>query len=251
MEENILPVSPLADTAIVLVNPKYPENIGATARIGFNFGVGKLIVVGGRNYDLDSMLKMATHKAAHLIHNLEHHEHLSKALAPYHFVVGTTARTGKRRILKETPKAVMEEVVKLMPGHKTALLFGPENTGLTNEELNLCQFFTTIPTAAFSSLNLAQAVAIHCYELYSQAITVSTPVIGPSEYATSFEIENMYGHIDQALTATEIINDTNRTFWIRSIRQFLSRVKLRKKETSIIRTICRKLLYDHSPDIAD
>ena len=62
----------LADCGIILVHPKFPENIGATARIAFNFGISRLIVVSSEPYDEERMLKMATHKASHLIHDMQY-----------------------------------------------------------------------------------------------------------------------------------------------------------------------------------
>ena len=124
-------------------------------------------------------------------------------------------------------------------------MYGPENTGLTNAELDLCQFTSTIPTADFSSLNLAQAVAIHCYELAMAITSAATPPLPESDFANSFELEGMYEHIEQALATTTYLDHNNTTYWMRNIRQFLSRVRLKKKEASMIRGICRKFLWHY------
>ena len=124
-------------------------------------------------------------------------------------------------------------------------MFGPENTGLTNAELDLCQYTSTIPTADFSSLNLAQAVAIHCYELVMAITSAHTQPLPDSDFANSFELEGMYGHIEQALTTTTYLDHDNTSYWMRNIRQFLSRVRIKKKEASMIRGICRKFLWHY------
>jgi tRNA/rRNA methyltransferase len=240
------PLTTLPGSGIILVGPKYPENIGASARIALNFGIENLIVVTDREPDQERMLKMATHKAAHLIHNLQIFTRTKEAAQPYQFIVGTTARQGKHRVLEQTPHEVMAELAPLVRANRVALMFGPENSGLTNEDLDLCQFTSTIPTADFSSLNLAQAVAVHCYELYMAVHQVTTPV-NESDFANSYDLEGMYDHIEQVLTRTTFIRHTNKTYWMRNIRQFLGRIRIKKKEASLIRGACRKFLwYDES-----
>jgi tRNA/rRNA methyltransferase len=236
------PVNTLPGTGIILVRPKYPENIGASARIACNFGIEQLSVVADEPPDQARMLKMATHKAARLIHDLRFVATTGEAAAPYHFIVGTTARRGKHRVLENTPDQVMAELAPLIAGHRVALMFGPENSGLTNEDLDFCQFTSTIPTADFSSLNLAQAVAIHCYEL-SRAVNQAEKPDKESIYANSHDLEGMYEHIEEALSRITFIRHTNRTYWMRNIRQFLSRTRIKKKEASLIRGVCRKFLW--------
>jgi len=235
-------ITTLPGSGIILVRPKYPENIGASARIACNFGIEQLIVVDEKQPDLARMLKMATHKAAPLIHNLRLCPDSRTAAEPFHFIVGTTARQGRHRVLEQTPPEVMAELAPLAATSRVALMFGPENSGLTNEDLDLCQFTSTIPTADFSSLNLAQAVAIHCYELYMALHKVSSEV-KESDFANSYDLEGMYDHIEQVLTRTTFIRHTNKTYWMRNIRQFLSRIRIKKKEASLIRGACRKFLW--------
>lgn len=233
----------LQGSAIILVRPKYPENIGAAARIALNFGIGQIIVVRNEAPESERMLKMATHKAADLIHNMKHVQETAEAAAPFQFIVGTTARQGRHRILEKTPHEVMAEVAPLARNNRIALMFGPENSGLTNSELDLCQFMSTIPTADFSSLNLAQAVGIHCYELSMAITAAATRPLPDSDFANSFELEGMYEHIEQALTTTTYLDEYNTSYLMRNIRQFLSRVRVKKKEATMIRGICRKFLW--------
>jgi len=236
------PITTIPGSGIILVDPKYPENIGASARIACNFGIEQLIVIAKKRPDEERMLKMATHKAAHLIHRLQLFEKTREAAQPYHFIVGTTARQGRHRVLEQTPHEVMTDLAPLAPGSRIALMFGPENSGLTNEDLDLCQFTSTIPTVDFSSLNLAQAVAIHCYEL-SMALRQVHSTVRESDFANSYDLEGMYEHIEQVLTTTTFIRHTNKTYWMRNIRQFLSRIRIKKKEASLIRGTCRKFLW--------
>lgn len=239
----------LGQTGIILVGPKFPENIGASARIASNFGISQLIVVTDETFDQERMLKMATHKAAHLVREMRVCRTTAEAAAPFHFLVGTTARQGRHRPQDQTPREVMAEIVPLLAGNQIGLMFGPEDAGLSNEDLDLCQFASTIPTAGFSSLNLAQAVAIHCYELYTAVNTHPFAGIPKSEFANSQDVEGMYEHIEEALTTVTFLHDTNRVYWMRNIRQFLGRVRLKKKEASMIRGICRKLLWHNRREL--
>jgi tRNA/rRNA methyltransferase len=251
MPDNRLPDGQLPGTAIILIHPRYPENIGASARIALNFGISQLIVVTDEPPDGERMLKMATHKAAHLIHDMIICHDAAEAAATFQFIVGTTARQGRQRILEKTPREVMSELAPLVGGNRVALLFGPENTGLTNSELDLCQFTSTIPTADFSSLNLAQAVGIHCYELAMAVRHPSSPQVRETDFANSHQLEGMYHHIEEVLTTTSYLADYNRTYWMRSIRQFLNRVRVTKKEASTIRGVCRKFIWHHAAQCRD
>jgi len=243
------PSDGLGQIGIILVGPKYPENIGASARIASNFGINELIVVSEEDFEQERMLKMATHKAAHLIRKMRVCRTTAEAAAPFHLIVGTTARQGRHRPQDQTPREVMAEIVPLLAGNRIALMFGPESTGLSNEDLDFCQFASTIPTAGFSSLNLAQAVAIHCYELYTALHTHPFAAVPKSEFANSFDLEGMYEHIEEALSEITFLHGTNRIYWMRNIRQFLGRVRLKKKEASMIRGICRKLLWHNRQDL--
>ncbi len=235
---------PLHSTGIILVRPRYPENIGAAARIAYNFSIPQITVVCDTVPDQERMLKMATHKAAHLIREMNIFQDTRDAVAPYNFLIGTTARQGKNRLREKTPREVLTNIAPLHFTHKIGLMFGPESTGLTNYDLNFCQFTSTVPTADFSSLNLAQAVGIHCYELYTAVLEISSsqPTASPN-YANSFEIQGMYDHIEQVLTEITFLKDQKHAYWMRNIRQFLGRVHLKKKEASIIRGICRKFIW--------
>ena len=156
----------LDNIGIVLLHPKYPENIGSVARAAWNMGITNISVVRSEYPDHARMAKLATHNAAHLLDQMTIHENLGDALAPFSQVIGTTARRGRQRIPAKPPRKIMENILPLLPKNRVAFLFGPEDCGLSNEALSYCQQTSAIPTADFSSLNLAQAVSIHCYEIF-------------------------------------------------------------------------------------
>lgn len=234
-----------ANVAIVLMEPKYPENIGAVARSAMNMGLSRLIIVRDEPPEQEKMLKMATHKAAHLIEKMELHDDLASALAPFSYVIGTTARLGGLRQQILTPRDLPEKVYPLLQENQVALLFGPEHRGLTNDDLKYCQMVTSIPTADFSSLNLAQAVAIHCYELFSGIMrfgreenTAFSPKI-----AGTHELEGMYEHVALMLQEVGFLKNEKSDYWMHNIRHFFGRIGLRAKEVRIIRGFCRQFLW--------
>lgn len=232
----------LDNAAIVLLAPKYPENIGAAARVAMNMGISRLVVVRDEEPDQEKMLKMATHVAAQIIETMELHPSLEQALAPFSWVVGTTARCGRKRRIENTPRKMADTLLPLLPKNRIALLFGPEHRGLTNDDLKYCQLTVTIPTADFSSLNLAQAVAILCYELY--CATLAGGHVRPApKLAATHELEGMYLHMEQLLNTIGFLKTEDSTYWMRNIRRFLGRIGLRAKEARMIRGFCRQFLW--------
>ncbi len=233
----------LDNIAIVLMEPKYPENIGAAARCAMNMGISRLIIVRNQEPDREKMLKMSTHKAAHLIKQMEQFNSLEEALAPFSHVVGTTAREGRKRKIENSPRHMLDTILPLLENNKIALLFGPEHRGLTNDDLKYCQTTVTIPTADFSSLNLAQAVAIICYEIYWGVMYSGKSRQSGPKLADSYELEGMYEHVEEMLNRIGFLNTNDSTYWMRNIRHFLGRVGLRAKEARIIRGFCRQFLW--------
>jgi tRNA/rRNA methyltransferase len=243
------PVSDLlSHLAVVLIRPKFPENIGAAARVACNMGIERLIVVrdehaGGKPFDHEAMAKLATHKAASLLETMLVYDHLAEAVAPFSLVIGTTARHGRQRVLERSPRQIVHQVLGDLPENDVAILFGPEDAGLTNDDLKYCQLLSTIPTAGFSSLNLAQAVAIHCYEFF-YALAYEPRAIEPRpRLADSYELEGMYAHVEEALVRIDFLQENNDAYWMNNIRQFFNRMRLGKKDAKIIRGICRQFIW--------
>jgi len=233
----------LDNIAIVLMEPKYSENIGAAARCAMNMGISRLIIIREDPPDQEKMLKMATHKAAHLIEQLQHYDNLAEALAPFSHVVGTTARQGRKRKIENSPRYMLDTILPLLATNEVAVLFGPEHRGLTNDDLKYCQTTVTIPTADFSSLNLAQAVAILCYELFWGVMFSDRGLKGGPKLASTRELEGMYEHVETVLNTIGFLNTNDSTYWMRNIRHFLGRIGLRAKEARIIRGFCRQFLW--------
>lgn len=235
----MIPGVNLSNVTIVLQGPRYPENIGAAARAMRNMGIEQLRVVNPENYDLPRVLKLATHAAADVVAQMTRHETLEAALADLQWVVGTTARLGGERRTVLTPPVVAEKLISISRKNQVGILFGPEDRGLTNEDLRLCHALVNIPTADFSSLNLAQAVMVMCYALRS-ANSPAGPEPTP-RLASRLELDGMYEQVKELLVRINYIQPENPDYWMNKMRHFFSRIQIRAGEVSIIRGICRQV----------
>jgi tRNA/rRNA methyltransferase len=138
-----------------------------------------------------------------------------------------------------------EELIALSKENKIALLFGPEDTGLTNDDLRFCQMVVTIPTVAFKSLNLSHAVMILCYELLLARL--DDEVKFQPKLASARELELMFTQLKATLQAIGFLNPENPDYWMMHIRRLLARTTLMAREVKIIRGICRQIEWygDH------
>lgn len=232
-------MSPDAIT-IVLNRPKFPGNIGSVARCAMNMGIGKIIVVGNPELDREEMKTMSTHVAAHIVDGIRYFDNLDEAVAEFHYVVGTSGRLGKARGPVVSPREMAQHLQEIAQENNIALLFGPEDAGLSNDELRFCHLVVRIPTSAqFKSINLSHAVMILCYEIF--VAQPDRPGGFTPRLATSVELEGMYDQLEGLLSRIGYLNPQNPEYWMMHIRRFLARVKLCSKEVKIIRGVCRKL----------
>lgn len=229
----------MKNVAIVLHDSRVPENIGAAARAAANMGVGQLILSAPRNFDMERVLKVATHSASGLVEAMTVCNTLPEALGAFNWIVGTTARLGGTRRVNSSPADLATKLIPISSENRVAVLFGPEDRGLTNENLRLCHDLVNIPTAGFSSLNLAQAVMVMCYELFKAR--TKAPEFHIPRLACRYELENMYEELEDTFTRIHYINHENPEHRLDKARSFLSRYQLRAREVSIIRGLCRQV----------
>ncbi|MFZ7126276.1 MAG: RNA methyltransferase [Desulfobacterales bacterium] len=229
----------LEHVRIVLHRPRFPENIGSAARAMRNMGIGRLCVVEPEVLDPDRIRMMATHAASEVVDRIERFDTLSAALSDCSFVVGTTARVGGERQVTLSPRVMAAELAGISQDNEVAVVFGPEDRGLANEDIRLCHKLVTIPTADFSSLNLAQAVMVICHELFNAAVCPSHPF--SPRLATRHELDGMYDQLRDILVRISYINPENPDYWLNRLRHFFTRIGLRARDVSIIRGICRQV----------
>ena len=228
--------------SIVLYKPKYAGNIGSIARAAKNMGINSIIVVGNAVFDHEEMQQRSTHLASDVLDSIQYFASIEEALGSFNYIVGTTARLGKARGPFIAPRAGASDIADISQKNKVALLFGPEDTGLANDQLRLCHAVVTIPTSReFTSLNLSQAVMILCYEIFIASSSATESSAATPKLALSSEQEGMYGQIKTLLADIEFLNPENPDYWMMHLRRFFARSGLLSREVKIIRGICRQL----------
>ena len=230
--------------AIILVRPQLGENIGACARIMCNFNVEDLRIVSPRDgWPNEKALEMAKH-ASHIIEHATIYDTLQDALHDIHLLYATTVRP--RYMVKPvmTPKKAIETIYA-HPDTKSALLFGPERSGLSNDEITLANAIITIPVGSqYASLNLAQAVAILTYEYFAFTTSSSddTLPLGISQLATRSELAGLLEHLEKALDQTGFFYvPEKREHMVRNIRNIFSRSPLTDQDIRTLHGIIRSL----------
>ncbi|MGL1863225.1 MAG: RNA methyltransferase [Pseudodesulfovibrio sp.] len=237
----------LDDLAVILFRPKYPENIGSTARACLNMGVTNLIIVDPLNFDMDKAIPLATASARHVLENARVVETLAEAIEGFTAVYGTTARTGGWRKGVKTPETLAVSVgERLRAGGRVAIVFGPENIGLTNEETSICTGLLTIPTSGEkTSLNLSQAVVIVLYECFKKSLdTPFVPGGPPDERPTTVtEHEILFNNLQDTLLVIDYLKDKSADYWMLPVRRLFAKIDLRRNEFNILMGICRQIQW--------
>jgi len=150
---------------IILVRPQLSENIGMTARVMDNFGLSKLSIVNPRDGWPNKKAESAAKHAEKIINKAKIYNRVGKAILNYDLVIATSNR--KRFLTKKSYNNFNILKKKIREFKNVAILFGPENSGLSNQDLRLANFIFTIPTAHLNkSLNLSHSVSIMSYELF-------------------------------------------------------------------------------------
>ncbi|MFH1588253.1 MAG: RNA methyltransferase [Candidatus Diapherotrites archaeon] len=154
---------------IVLSEPEYSGNIGFTARAMKNFGANELALVNPKAEHLNGEAKSRAMNAKEILLNAEKHKSISLAVKGTDIAVAFTARLSKRKGLKRTTQSLQEFAEQYADSDsKISLVFGNEKNGLTNEQLDECDFFVTIPTSReYRAMNLSHSVAVVLYALNS------------------------------------------------------------------------------------
>ena len=228
----------LNSISILLVRPRYHENIGSVARAMKNMGLNRLVVVDGSSPLHRDAYKLAS-GAEDILERAEEFPSLREAISEMAYVVGSTSRAGKERSPLLTPKNVAEKLIPISEENSIALVFGSEKEGLTNEELSLCHLYVRIPSVeSFPSLNLAQAVMVLCYELF-QSSTTNQKETGP--LASSDHLERMFAHMERTLLAIEFLDAKQPERIMRVLRKIFGRSQMDEREVQIFQGIWSKI----------
>lgn len=237
------PPAPLDNVSVVLVEPRYGGNLGAVARVMGNFGLERLILVNPAPGILaDARLEPMARKAADLARSAHVVGDLREALADVELALGFTTRLGRRRRdgydLRQAVAALREEA----PRARIAAVFGREDAGLSNAELEACQWLVRIPTRReFSSLNLAQAVGLFAYELAAGNPGSQAPGPRSRTPASGAELEGMYGHFERVLGEIGFFEEESPARMMNELRRILSRRLPDPRDVRILRGILSRV----------
>lgn len=241
---------------VVLVDTSHPGNIGAVARAMWTMGLDRLTLVRPKRFPCAEATARAAGADA-----LLYHAHvcgsLDEALADCTWVVGTTVRNRHLELPRLAPREFAARAVEEAGQGRVALVFGREQTGLSNEELDRCQAVTSIATnPRFSSLNVAAAVQIFAYELrLALAGQGGAPpaVAGDdaAEAVSAAEMEGLYAHLEQTLTEIGYHDPRSPKLLMRRLRQLYGRARIDRAELNILRGILaatrRAAVHDRDP----
>lgn len=232
---------------IVLVETTHPGNIGACARAMLNMGVTRLALVNPQ-CALDEVAYARASGALEVLDQAVIVPDLAAAIAESAAVIGTSARDRSLEWPQLQPRELQQVFAPLADAEIVSIVFGRESTGLTNAELELCQYRLHIPcNPDFSSLNVAAAVQVITYE-WQQWCLSQAPAIKQADYrkaadrpAHSADLEHFFAHLEQSLLDSGFLDASNPRLMMRRLRRLFMRAAMNRNEVNILRGILTAL----------
>ena len=231
-------MKPFPKIRIVMVETSHPGNIGAAARAMKNMCLERLYLVTPRRFPDEEATARAS-RADDILEAATVCDTLQQALAGCSMVFGASARS-----LRSLPwpqldaRATAELVAQQGTETEVALVFGREHSGLTNEELGLCNYLLHIPTnEEFSSLNVAAAIQVVSYELMmARSGAWQAPASNKEDEAASAEeVEGMIEHMERVMVCSGFLDPDNPRQLMRRMRRLFNRAQVEKTEVNILR----------------
>lgn len=237
----------LADpVSIILVKTRFPENIGMAARACANMGCRSLSLVAPELWDKNKAAPLATSQGLPLLENIKIFSTLAEAIKDCHVIFGTTARLGGWRREIVSPAQAATEILEGIPqNQKAAIIFGPEDKGLTNAEIASCGKLIHIKTAwDCGSLNLAQAVLIALYELFQLSLEIqfkpeTKPV--PEKIIGHAELTLLENRLKKIIQEVDGMQGKNSEYYFLQWHSMLERGRLRRHEFDAFMGLCRQI----------
>jgi len=225
---------------IVLVNTTHPGNIGGAARAMKNMGLAELYLVQPREYPAPRAVWRAA-GARDVLANATIVESVDEAIADCALVVGTSARERRIPWPLLNPRECGEKIYSEAATHKTALLFGREDRGLTNDELQKCHYHVHIPSNPdYSSLNLATAVQVLAYEIRMASLADdqgNLPSLSEWDQppVAAGDLEFFHEHLATTMAELQFYDPENPKQLLTRMRRLFNRVRMDQMEVSILR----------------
>lgn len=221
---------------IVLVEPSHPGNIGAAARAMKTMGLTDMALVAPKIFPSEEATARAS-GADDVLARARVSATLVEAIADCGFVVGASARLRSMRWPVVDPRTCAESIWQQVPRTKVAIVMGPEQSGLTNDDLGRCQQLVHIPTdPEFGSLNLAMAVQVLCYELrMTQARHEGPAEVREAPLASAAELEGFHLHLERVLADAGFLHPDHQKQLKLKLRRLFHRARLDQNEVNILR----------------
>lgn len=239
-----------SNISVVLVNTSHPGNIGAAARAMKNMGLNQLTLVQPVNFPSSVAVGRAV-SALDILESARVVDSLQEAVSDCGLVIGASARSRRIPWPMLSPEQCANKVVSEQKLNKVALVFGREDSGLNNEELQLCHFHVQIPAdEVYSSLNLAAAVMVICYELRKAALAQTgvnekaEDEFWDQEKATGEQVEHFYEHLERVMVAIDFHDPDNPRQLMQRMRRLFSRIRIDVMEMNILRGILTHIEYN-------
>ena len=225
----------LDNIRVVLIETSHPGNIGATARAMKTMGLGQLRLVRPKYFPHADATAMAS-GADDLLGQAELYETLPDAVADCVAVAGASARMRTHHWPSYNARESAQRLMAVADQGPVAIVFGRERAGLTNEEMDHCQWLLNVPAnPAYASLNLAMAVQIVGYELRMSSGSAQLPASQKNEPAPAAELERFFEHLEQVMVHTEFLNPDNPRHLMRRVRLLFNRAAPDQNEVNILR----------------
>jgi tRNA/rRNA methyltransferase len=225
----------LDNVRVVLCRTSHPGNIGACARAMKTMGLERLCLVQPLRFP-DAEADAMASRATDLLERASVCTTLDEALVGTVFCVASTARTRELSPTLLTPRQAAARLVGEAAHGPVALVFGPERTGLTADEVNRCSVMSAIPAnPAYSSLNLAAAVQVFAYEARVAAHQVEALRQELYPAAPYDELERLYAHLEQAMVDTGFLDPASPKRLMQRMRRLFGRARLEQEEVNILR----------------
>ncbi len=232
----------LNNLRIVLVRPQYSGNIGSVARAMRNMGLNDLALVNPAPIQRAQAETMAVH-AREVLEAMQVYPSLPAAVGPCGLVVGTTCRTGLYRDTVVSPRELAPHIVEAARVNRVALVFGPEESGLSNDDLRVCHRLITIPSdSGYLSLNVSQAVLVCCYEVFLATHDAPAPT-AVRPFATVAQQELMYEKLKHALLHIGFLHTQNPEHIMFALRRIFGRAALEERDVQILLGMARQILW--------
>jgi TrmH family RNA methyltransferase len=235
----------LSNISIIVVEPKIPANIGSIARACQNLGIHNIILINPCDFHVDEAYMLAKN-AKNLLFDIDVRSSLKECFDDHHVLVATT----QRRRVKQMPFHPPSEMIKIIsePTHrgKVGIVFGRENHGLSNDELDLCNFQSSIQAHSDNPVfNLSQAVLIYAYECYNASGETKTTYTRP--LATKKDENHLFQVLEETINSFKVGTSNGPERFATRMKQLLGRIVFEERDVKLLHKFF-ELISDNGPN---